>query len=200
MQRPPFLTHDGYLLIDPNAEPTLDYKLGVPKLRATMRLENTSDTLRGIISDLVAGNRFRERSCLLGRSGHSQIGLDVRFAEEEPEINTRLHRIDIPITLYSLNRNIPDVLFAELKTMADSNRYPTIGRLFVPRGPSLNKEEIEGIIVSKYLQLPDAAKVNEDGVVTIPLSNLHYMLSNTLLSAGQNAQLVLLQSKSGLGL
>ncbi|MDH3347575.1 MAG: LOG family protein [Desulfobulbaceae bacterium] len=200
MQRRPLLTNDGYLLVDPSAEPTLDYDLGVPRLGAFMRLENTTDTLRGIISDLSAGNRFRERCCLLGRSGHSQIGLDIQLAEEEPEINTRLHRIDIPIKLYSLNRNIPDTLFAEIKTMADHNRHPTVGRLFIPRGPSLNKAEIEEIISEQHLLLPSAAKVNDDGVINIPLSNINYLLSNTLLSAGQNAQLVLAQSKGGLGL
>jgi len=57
MKRPPLLTEDGYLLLAPQTEPTIDRKLGVPKLAATLRFEETSDTVRGVISDILAGGR-----------------------------------------------------------------------------------------------------------------------------------------------
>ena len=200
MKRPPLLTEDGYLLLDPQTEPTIDPKLGVPKLAGTLRFEETSDTIRGVISDIVAADLTRQRCSLIGRSGHSQIGLDLDFGDGLPEIDTRHKRIDIPVHLFSLNPNIPDILFAEIKSMADRNRRLTIGRLFIPMADPLGRAEIEEAAASHYLLLPANAAIDDEGVITLPLENNRYLLSNTLLTAGQNIQIVLSESKEGLGL
>ncbi|MBI4792516.1 MAG: Rossmann fold nucleotide-binding protein [Deltaproteobacteria bacterium] len=200
MKRPPLLTEDGYLLIDRQTEPTIDEHLGVPRLAGWMRLEATSDTLRGVISDLTVAGLLKERCSLIGRSGHSQIGLDVDFGDGMPEIDTRRKRIDLPVHLTSLNPNIPDTMFAEIKAMVDSNRRLTIGRLFVPMGPPLSRDAIELAAASHHLLLTPKSSVDENGIVTIPLENTRYLLSNTLLTAGQNSQIVLYESKEGLGL
>lgn len=200
MHRPPLLTNDGYLILDQRVEPTIDEALGVPRLRGCMRLENTSDTLRGVVRDLLADGTFQEQCSLIGRSGHSQIGLNICFGAGVPEINTRRHLIDIPVDLFSLNRDIPDTLFAEIKTLLDNGRRLTIGRLFIPQGKPLGKKEIKTLLAQHELLLPPTAKISPRGGITIPLENRRYLLSNTLLSAGQNAQLVLLQSKEGLSL
>jgi predicted Rossmann-fold nucleotide-binding protein len=200
MKRPPLLTEDGYLLVDQKTEPTIDEEFGVPKLAGCMRLEGTSDTLRGVIGDISAAGLIRQRCCLIGRSGHSQIGLDVDFGDGLPEIDTRRKRIDLPIQLTSLNPNIPDTLFAEIKAMADSNRRLTIGRLFVPMGSPLSREAIAEAVADNHILLTPKSKIDGDGVVTIPLENIRYLLSNTLLTAGQNGQIVLYESKEGLGL
>ena len=200
MKRPPLLTEDGYLLIDRQTEPTIDDQLGVPRLAGWMRLEATSDTLRGVISDLTVAGLLKERCSLIGRSGHSQIGLDVDFGDGMPEIDTRRKRIDLPVHLTSLNPNIPDTLFADIKAMVDSNRRLTIGRLFVPMGPPLSRDAIEQAAANHHLLLTPKSSVDEDGIVTIPLENTRYLLSNTLLTAGQNSQIVLYESKEGLGL
>ncbi|MBU4262900.1 MAG: LOG family protein [Proteobacteria bacterium] len=200
MKRPPLLTEDGYLLVDQKTEPTIDEELGVPKLAGVMRLEETSDTLRGVIGDFAAAGILRQHCCLIGRSGHSQIGLDVDFGEGLPEIDTRRKRIDLPVQLTSLNPNIPDTLFAEIKAMVDGNRRLTIGRLFVPMAPPLSREAIEEAVADNHILLTPKSKIDGDGVVTIPLDNIRYLLSNTLLTAGQNGQIVLYESKQGLGL
>lgn len=200
MHRPPLLTDDGYLLLDQAAEPTLDEKLGVPKLCGFMRLENTSDTLRGVLRDLLGSGTFQKQCSLIGKSGHSQIGLNISFGKDLPEINTRRHRVDIPVELFTLNRDIPDTLFADIKTMLDNNRRLSIGRLLCPQGPPLKKKEVQTLIDQHELLLPPGAKIDPRGRITIPLENIRYLLSNTLFSAGQNAQLVLLQSKEGLSL
>ncbi|MBI5558151.1 MAG: LOG family protein [Deltaproteobacteria bacterium] len=200
MKRPPLLTEDGYLLIDQKTDPSIAEELGVSRLAGIMRLEATSDTLRGVVSDLISAGFSRDRCCLIGRSGHSQIGLDVDFGSGLPEIDTRRKRIDLPIQLTSLNPNIPDTLFAEIKAMVDSGRRLTIGRLFVPMGPPLSRAQIEEATLNNYLLLTPKSSVDEHGIITIPLENTRYLLSNTLLKAGQNGQIVLYESKEGLGL
>jgi len=200
MKRSTLLTGDGYLLVDQEAEPTIDEKLGTPKLLGCMRLEETSDTLRGVMSDFIRAGLFRDRCYLIGRSGHSQIGLDVDFLNDPPEVDSRRRRIDIPVQLTSLNPHIPDTLFSEIKAMTDSNRRLTIGRLFIPMQPPLSREDIEAAAVANQLRLPARATIDVNGLVTMPLENIRYLLSNTLLIAGQNAQIVLHESKEGLSL
>ncbi len=200
MKRPPLLTEDGNLLLDPLTEPTIDPKLGVPRLAAILRFEETSDTVRGVISDIMAAGHLRQRCSLIGRSGHSQIGLDLDFGDGLPEIDTRHKRIDMPVHLFSLNRNIPDILFAEIKTMVDRNRRLTAGRLFIPMADPLGRAEIEEAAANHYLMLPPGASIDPGGVITLSLENSRYLLSNTLLTAGQNIQIVLSESKEGLGL
>lgn len=200
MKRPPLLTEDGYLFLDPGAEPTIDEELGVPKLTGFMRLEDTSDTLRGVLADLMSEGQLRERCCLIGRSGHSQIGLDVDFGAGEPRIDTRLRRIDLPVQLMSLNSHIPDMLFSEIRAIVDSNLRLTIGRLFIPMEKPLSGPEIAEAQEIHQLLLPHRASVSAEGVITIPLENISYLLSTAILTAGQNAQIVLRQSKEGLGL
>ena len=200
MKRSPLLTGDGYLLVDQTTEPTIDNKLGTPKLLGRMRLEETSDTLRGVLSDYITAGLFKEHCFLVGRSGHSQIGLDVDFDDNPPEIDSRRRRIDIPVQLISLNPHIPDTLFSEIKDMVDSNRRLTIGRLFIPMQSHLSRADIEAAAAANQLRLPDRALIDAEGLVTIPLENIRYLLSNTLLTAGQNAQIVLHESKEGLSL
>ncbi|MBU3983151.1 MAG: LOG family protein [Proteobacteria bacterium] len=200
MKRPPLLTEDVYLLLDPQMEPTIDTKLGVPKLAGTLRFEETSDTVRGVVSDIMAAGLMRERCSLIGRSGHSQIGLDLDFGDELPVVDTRLKRIDVPVHLFSLNPNIPDILFAEIKSMADRNRRLTAGRLFIPMADPLGRAEIEEAVSNNYLLLSPKATIDDAGIITLPLENNRYLLSNTLLTAGQNIQIVLSESKEGLGL
>lgn len=218
MKRPPLLTEDGSLLLNPQVEPTIDPQLSVPKLAGILRFEETSDTIRSVVRNILtaagspatpdavtpapssAGDLLRQRCCLIGRSGHSQIGLDLDFGEGAPEIDTRHKRIDVPVQLLSLNPHIPDILFAEIKSMADRNRRLTAGRLFIPMAGPLGRSEIEEAITNHYLLLPPGADIDQEGVVTIPLENSRYLLSNTLLTAGQNIQIVLSESKEGLGL
>ncbi len=200
MKRIPLLTHDGFLLIDPRTEPSIDHVLGVPKLSGIMRLEETSDTLRGVVSDLSSAGQIRQRCCLIGRSGHSQIGLDIDFGDGPPAVDTKRRRIDLPIQITSLNQNIPDFLFSEIKAMTETNRRLTIGRLFIPMGPSLGHDAIEEAVAANHILLPYGSSIDSNGFVIIPLENTHYLLSNTLLTAGQNAQIVLHESKEGLGL
>ncbi|HDR15614.1 MAG TPA: Rossmann fold nucleotide-binding protein, partial [Desulfobacteraceae bacterium] len=212
MKRPPLLTEDGSLLLDPHIEPTIDPRLSVPKLAGILRFEETSDTIRSVVGDIItaagssasreafAAELLRQRCCLIGRSGHSQIGLDLDFGEGAPEIDTRHKRIDIPVQLLSLNPHIPDILFAEIKSLADRNRRLTVGRLFIPMAAPLGRAEIEEAMTGHFLLLPPGADIDDEGVVTIPLENSRYLLSNTLLTAGQNIQIVLSESKEGLGL
>ena len=212
MKRPPLLTEDGSLLLDPHIEPTIDPRLSVPKLAGILRFEETSDTIRSVVGDIItaagssasreafATELLRQRCCLIGRSGHSQIGLDLDFGEGAPEIDTRHKRIDIPVQLLSLNPHIPDILFAEIKSMADRNRRLTVGRLFIPMAAPLGRAEIEEAMAGHFLLLPPGADIDDEGVVIIPLENSRYLLSNTLLTAGQNIQIVLSESKEGLGL
>ncbi|MEW6220280.1 MAG: Rossmann fold nucleotide-binding protein [Thermodesulfobacteriota bacterium] len=200
MRRPPLLTDDGILACRPEDEPILNEALGVPQLPAVMRLEETSDTLRGLLRDLVAAGSLRERCWLIGRSGHSQVGLDVELGEGEPVIHTGRRLVELPILLSSLNRRIPDTLFAELRNLCDRQARLTVARLFIPLSEPLGQVEVEAAIAQHHLLLPDRARIDGDGTVRLPLENIRYLLSTTLLTAGSNAQHVLLQSKEALGL
>ncbi len=200
MKKSPLVTGDGYLIIRPEDEPLHDETLDAPQMPAIMRLEETSDSLRGILHDLTLKGDLCQRCALIGRSGHSQVGLDVQLADGPPEIDTRKRTVDIPILLSSLNRNIPDTLFAELKGLAESGRRLTIGRLFVPLSDHLDRTEIAAAIERHHLLLPAEATVLEDGIIEIPLTDVRYLLSTTLLTAGKNARHILMQSKEGLSL
>jgi len=200
MKRSPLLTEDGLLILPPGDEPGVNETLGVPQMRGIMRLEGTSDTLRGVLNDLRSSGSIKTHCCLIGRSGHSQVGLDVELGEGEPQIHSGRRLVEIPVVLTSLNRNIPDILFAELRNLADRGVHPTIARLFIPMSEPMSGAEIEKASLRYHLLLPPQAVVSGDGVIEIPLENIRYLLSTTLLTAGQNAQYVLLKSKEGLSL
>lgn len=200
MKKSPLVTGDGYLIIRREDEPSHDQILDAPQLHAIMRLEDTSDSLRGVLHDLTSHGELSRRCSLIGRSGHSQVGLDVALGEGEPEICTRKRTVELPVVLTSLNRHIPDTIFADLKDLAESGVRPTIGRLFIPLGLPLDHDEIDTAIAQHHLYLPDRARVMDDGTIEIPLEDKRYFLSKTLLTAGKNAQHVLLQSKEGLSL
>ncbi len=201
MKNLPLLTKDGYLLIDSKNEPTHNELLDAPQIEAVMRLESTSDTMRGVMNELILSKKFKSRCYLIGRSGHSQIGLDVTFGDEEPTISTERRLIDVPIIITSLNRAIPDILFAVLKSITEKRKLrPTIGRLFIPLSNALSKGEIEEAIIQHHLLLPNSSKIRNNGVIEIPLENIRYIVSTTLFEAGQNAQNLFLFSKGSLGL
>ena len=195
------LTEDGYLILDNGIEPIHNKKLDVPQIKAIMRLENTSDTLRGVLNDLIQQNQLTDGCCLIGRSGHSQVGLDVELGDEAPTIDTSRRLIDVPIIITSLNRTIPDILFSILKGLVEEGKYKlNIGRLFIPMSDPLSKEEIEEAVCQHHLLLPQPSVITGDGVIELPLENVRYLLSGSLLKTGQNARNVLLYSKGGLGL
>lgn len=200
MKKSPLVTGDGYLIIRPEDEPLHSETLDAPQLHAVMRLEETSDSLRGVLRELILQGTFCKQCALIGRSGHSQIGLDVSLGEADAEINTRRRTVEIPVVLTSLNRNIPDTLFAHLKCLVENGLRPTIGRLFIPLCDPLDGGEIAAAVDQHHLLLPDAARVSASGTIEIPIENIRYLLSTTLLTAGKNAQHVLLQSKEGLSL
>ncbi len=200
MKRSPLLTDDGYLILGPEDEPGHDEALDAPKMTAMLRFEETSDTLRGILHDLDQAGKLAQGAVLIGRSGHSQVGLDVTLAEGGLEINTRQRRVEVPVTLTSLNRALPDIFFGELENLCERGLHPQIARFFIPMDRPLNREEILAAINQHHLLLPPAAKVDEDGLIELPLDDIRYLLSTALFTAGLNAQQVLLQSKGGLSL
>ncbi|MDH5299173.1 MAG: LOG family protein [Desulfobulbaceae bacterium] len=200
MKRSPLLTDDGYLVIRPEDEPAHDDILDAPRMTALLRFEDTSDTLRGVLHDLDREGRLAEGCVLIGRSGHSQVGLDVTLAGGGLEINTRQRRVDVPVVLTSLNRALPDIFFGVLKSLSDRGLRPQLARFFIPMSPPMDREEIGAAIGCHHLLLPEAARVTASGTIELPLENKRYLLSTDLFAAGQNAQQVLLQSKAGLSL
>ena len=200
MKRSPLLTDDGYLILRPEDEPGHDETLDAPEMTALLRFEETSDTLRGILHDLDQEGRLAQGAVLIGRSGHSQVGLDVTLAEGGLEIDTRRRRVEVPVILTSLNRALPDIFFGELKNLCERGQRPQIARFFIPMDKPLTKGEIEAAIKNHHLLLPQAANVGEDGLIELPLVDIRYLLSTALFTAGLNAQQVLLQSKGGLSL
>ncbi len=200
MKRSPLLTDDGYLILRPEDEPSHNENLDAPQMPALLRFEDTSDTLRGILHDLAQAGRLAQGAVLIGRSGHSQVGLDVTLAEGGLAIDTRRRRVEVPVVLTSLNRALPDIFFGELKNLHERGLRPQIARFFIPMDTPLTRTEIEAAIASHHLLLPPAAKVGADGLIELPLGNIRYLLSTAVFTAGLNAQQVLLQSKGGLSL
>jgi len=200
MKRSPLLTDDGYLIVRPEDEPSHNEKLDAPQMTALLRFEATSDTLRGILHDFDQAGRLAEGAVLIGRSGHSQVGLDVTLAEGGIAIDTRQRRVEVPVILTSLNRALPDIFFGELKNLCERGLRPQVARFFIPMDKPLSREEIEKAIGNHHLLLPPAARVGDDGLIELPLGDIRYLLSTALFTAGLNAQQVLLQSKGGLSL
>ncbi|EFL50129.1 conserved hypothetical protein [Solidesulfovibrio fructosivorans JJ]] len=195
----PLVTGDGQLVNV--GEVHFNEELAAPQALGVMRFSHTSDALRGLVRDLrdraardsLPLQRFMEIS---GRSGHSRIGLDVRLTGEPPEVSDSQRTVDARVALTALNAVLAESL-ADLRCLCDAGGVD-FGRLFIPRGPALGRDEIEEALDRGWLLLPERHRIDADGVMEIPLLNMRYVLSSRLLGVGRNFAEMLVKGKHGL--
>jgi predicted Rossmann-fold nucleotide-binding protein len=197
----PLITGDGQLVDVGDVH--FSEELAAPQTFGIMRFSHTSDALRGLVRDL------RDRAArdslpltnfmdISGRSGHSRIGLDVRLTGAPPVVSDATRTVEIPVVVSALNPVLGESL-ADLCCLSGAAGVD-FGRLFLARGPSLAKSEIEEAMKRGWLLLPEHHRITEDGVVEIALENVRYVLSARLLGVGHNFAEMVVKGKHGLGI
>ncbi len=197
----PLVTGDGQLISIGDVH--FNDELAAPQASGVIRFSHTSDALRGLVRDL------RDRAArdslpltdfmdISGRSGHSRIGLDVRLTGDAPEVSDAARTVDIPVAVTALNAVLAETL-ADLRCQCVDGGVD-FGRLFIPRGPALGRDEIEEARDAGLLLLPERHRITEDGVVELPLLNMRYVLSARLLGVGRNFAEMVVKGKHGLSI
>lgn len=201
MNASPLITGDGQLV--DVGEIHYSEALAAPEAKGVTRFSNTSDALRGLVRDLRdrAARESRPLTDFMdisGRSGHSRIGLDVRLSGEPPMVSDTARTVELPVVVTALNPVLAASL-ADLRGLCAAGGVD-IGRLFIPRGPALTRDEILEALARGWLLLPERHALTEDGVVELPLENLRYVLSARLLGVGHNFAEMVVKGKHGLGI
>jgi len=201
MNAAPLITGDGQLV--DVGEIHYNEALAAPEAHGVTRFSNTSDALRGLVRDLCdrAARESRPLTDFMdisGRSGHSRIGLDVRLSGAAPAVSDVARTVEIPVVVTALNPVLAASL-ADLRGLCTGGGVD-IGRLFIPRGPSLTRDEIVQALDRGWLLLPERHALTDDGVVEIPLENIRYVLSGRLLGVGHNFAEMVVKGKHGLGI
>ncbi len=195
----PLLTGDGQLVTMGDVH--FNEELAAPQAFGLMRFSRTSDILRGLVRDLSAraareGLALTDLMDISGRSGHSRIGLDVRLTGEAPMVSDTDRTVEVAVALTALNAALGESL-ADLRGLCTDGGVD-FGRLFIPRGPFLTREEIVAAMERGWLLLPQRHRLAEDGVVEIPLEDVRYVLSSRLLGVGRNFAEMVVKGKHGL--
>jgi predicted Rossmann-fold nucleotide-binding protein len=201
MNAAPLITGDGQLVS--MGEIHYNAVLAAPQAQGIMRFSRTSDALRGLVRDLRDRAALERRPLtdfmdVSGRSGHSRIGLDVRLTGETPEVSDTARTVEIAVVVTALGSQLAASL-ADLRGLTADGGVD-IGRLFIPRGPALSREEIVQALDRGWLLLPERHAITEDGVVALPLQNDRYVLSGRLLGVGRNFAEMVVKGKHGLGI
>jgi len=201
MKQAPFVTGDGQLVQAGAIH--FNQKLAAPQLGGVMRLTQVSDALRGLVRDISAkakaeGSPLSQYLDISGRSGHSRIGLDIDFAEGGPDVSDSAKTIEIPVVITALNKYLAESL-SDLQTLTE--RAPVdIGRLFVPTGPALSRQEILDALAQEKMLLPQNHEIDAKGVVHLPMENLRYVISQRLILIPRNFSEMVVRGKLGLSL
>ena len=201
MKQAPFVTDDGQL-VDASVI-HFNQNLAAPQLFGVMRLSHVSDSVRGLVRDISSraraeGKPLHEYLDISGRSGHSRIGLDINFAKGEPTISDIAKTIEMPVVVTALNKHLAESL-SDLQSL--TQRSPVdIGRLFVPMGPHLDRQEVLSAMEREEFLLPEHYEIGDDGVVEIPLENVRYIISQRLISIPHNFSEMIVRGKHGLSM
>ena len=201
MKQAPFVTGDGQLV--ETGAIHFNQQLAAPQVSGVMRLSQVSDALRGLVRDISSqakaeGKPLSRYLDISGRSGHSRIGLDIDFAEGGPAVSDSAKTIEIPVVITALNKYLAESL-SDLQTL--TKRAPVdIGRLFVPTGPPLSRQEIALALEQEKILLPENHEIDARGVVRLPMENLRYVISQRLISIPRNFSEMIVRGKLGLSL
>ncbi len=195
----PIITSDGQLTNVGDIH--FDAQQGVARLNATMQFCSADDKLRGLMRDIAA--RMKAEKCPLetycqisGRSGHSRIGLDVTFTDEEPQISDKDKTISLGVTVSALNPDLGAAL-SDLQNLVETHSID-IGRLFIPLTPALSKKEIEAAVQAEQILLPPTTNITDDGCIELLLEDYHFIMSKKLLNIPKNFTEMIVRGKHGL--
>jgi hypothetical protein len=201
MKASPLITPDGQLVAVSDVH--FNQRLNAPQVYGVIQFKQTSDTVRGLIRDISERSRSEGKPLdaymhLSGRSGHSRIGIDVQFGEGLASISDSQKTLEIPVIVTALNRLLAESL-ADLKNLIATTSVD-IGRLFLPLGDALSREQILEAMGRNWLLLPERHEIAIDGVVELPLDNIRYILSQRLLGVTHNFAEMITKGKHGLSL
>ena len=177
------LTSDGVFC---NAEEVSGRAL--PTLRGTLVVRLKPDELE----------QFRNRLNgvgVVGKSGLCQAGVEV-LGYGTPDLEGPELRVGAEVTgcMGSVHKRILNVIQDRSKT------HPlALGRTLLLPKKSLSEGEVRDAINGNQLLLPEGATIEEDGVITLPLSKIHYLLALDNLEAEESILRFLRMGKHGLG-
>jgi len=201
MKQAPFVTGDGQLVEASVIHFNQD--LAAPQLFGVMRFSHVSDALRGLVRDLSEKTKAQSRRLdefldISGRSGHSRIGLDIHLGEGEPVISDASKCIELPVVVTALNKDLAESL-SDLQIL--TRRTPVdLGRLFVPMGEALSRDEVLAAMEREELLLPERHDISPEGVLEIPLEHVRYIISQSLIRIPNNFNEMLVRGKHGLAM
>lgn len=201
MRTAPIITPDGQLATVSDVH--FNQRLNAPQVSGVMQFKHTSDTVRGLIRDICErakseGKPLDAYMHLSGRSGHSRIGIDVQFTDGEVRISDNNKQVEIPVLVTALNRLLAESL-ADLKNLVLTTSVD-IGRLFIPLGDALSRDQILDALTKNWLLLPERHDIAADGVIELPLDNIRYIISQRLLGVTHNFAEMITKGKHGLSL
>ena len=139
----PLITGDGQLV--DIGDVRYNDELAAPQAYGVMRFSHTSDALRGLVRDLRdragrEGRPLTDFMDVIGRSGHSRIGLDIHLTGEAPQVSDAGRTVELPVAITALNAVLAESL-ADLRGLCADGGVD-FGRLFIPRGPAVSREAI----------------------------------------------------------
>lgn len=199
MKHSPFVTGDGQLVEASVIH--FNQELAAPQLFGVMRFTHVSDALRGLVRDIAGRAKDESRPLenyldISGRSGHSRIGIDIHLGVGDPVVSDTQKFIELPVVVTALNKHLAESL-SDLQLL--TQRSPVdIGRLFVPMGQPLSRDDVLEALEREELLLPETHTISPEGVVEIPLENVRYILSQRLISIPNNFAEMIVRGKHGL--
>lgn len=201
MKQAPFVTGDGQLVEASVIH--FNQELAAPQLFGVWRLNHVSDSLRGLVRDIAEQAKSQARTLdhfldISGRSGHSRIGIDIQLGDGEPMVSDKHKSIDLPVVVTALNKHLAESL-SDLQVL--TQRTPVdIGRLFVPLGDHLGREDVLAALDREELLLPEHYEITPHGVMELPLENVRYIISQRLISIPHNFSEMIIRGKHGLSM
>ena len=201
MKQAPFVTGDGQLVEASVIH--FNQELAAPQLFGVWRLNHVSDALRGLVRDIAEQAKSQARALdyfldISGRSGHSRIGIDIHLGDGEPVVSDKHKSIELPVVVTALNKHLAESL-SDLQALTQRNPVD-IGRLFVPMGDHLGREDVLAALDREELLLPEHHEISPHGVVELPLENVRYIISQRLISIPNNFSEMIIRGKHGLSM
>lgn len=159
------LTGDGVLQADGSVEVHPDLKK--PYLKGTLVIP-APDEVRAVMQ---SSPEFLQ---VIGRSGQSQAGIEVKMTGNA---DFKSKAIEVPVEVIGLLGEQHGRILEVIKGLSGTDLAVEMGRLLHANPEqALNGRDIRNAIQGHRLMLPENAKILEEGVVELPLSDLHYML------------------------
>ncbi len=161
----PLITDDGILERRSIRKLSANARTQHPALNAVLRIKPRDDQEKGWARELCNLQRSTtdQFTQLLGRSGWSQIGLDMEM-EQGSHMEFNHNTIRVPVTISSLRGAPNDQILGTLREMVKSQQHIRAAcLLLLPPDSALTPDEIREAQKESQLLLPPKSTIEQDG-------------------------------------